>query len=237
MYLRSLVSTVPPSSAKATTAASTAEPRPAWARRVPARRASRSGRSSMMIQVLRNRSTIVSVFGRPDSDSTSTIEGTTGGQIPSRLSKETAEVAFWLERERRLTPPESRTSSVIRQPASSSALAAPSPRIRLTSASACAHASAEGSPTSWIISAMYRSVSSSTACRCLSARTASCSNLETGNCRSFTTWYRSSGRCTCNPGISSRYTITGSLSTPHPGGLRAWRPADGWRSGRSAARW
>ena len=113
MSLRSRVSTVPPGSAKATTVASTAEPRPAWARKAPALRASPSGRSSMMTQVLRNRSTIVSVRGCPDSDSTRTIEGTTGGQIPSFLNAVTSDAAFRSRSDRRLTAPESRTKRFI----------------------------------------------------------------------------------------------------------------------------
>ena len=113
MSLRSLVSTVPPGSAKATMAASTAEPWPAWARRAPARRAVSSGRSSTMKQVLRNRFTVTSVRWRPDNDSTRTIEGTTGGQIPSCLNASTSATAFRPRSDRRLTAPESRTSRVM----------------------------------------------------------------------------------------------------------------------------
>jgi len=137
---RSPLSTVPPSSAAATTTASTGEPRRANARRAAARRARRSGTSSSTSQTLRNRLTAASVPWRPVSDSTSTMDGTSGGHRPSRRKTKIAAAESWFRRASRLTPPESSTNMT--QPAFFWRM------IRLTRASARSMASIDGSPTS-----------------------------------------------------------------------------------------
>ena len=60
-----------------------------------------------MSQVFKKRLVTASVRCRPVKDSTSTTEGTTGGQRPSRISTSIIAAALWLRLASWLTPPES----------------------------------------------------------------------------------------------------------------------------------
>ena len=233
MSLRSRVSTVPPGSAKATTVASTAEPRPAWARNAPALRASPSGRSSMMTQILRNRSTIVSVRGRPDSDSTRTIEGTTGGQIPSFLNAATSVAAFRSRSDRRLTAPESRTNRFI--PPRSQALGRgcgvrvlrpePSPRLRARQPPQTVRpGSGQSLPAPPVGVSRPGRPPAAAWRRATAAPSRSGADHQEDTHATVAYHHDIRSPAACQPLI--------------PGRLGAWRPADrGWQSGGSVARW
>jgi hypothetical protein len=92
------VRTDPLGSARATTRASTADPRCATARRMPARRASCSGTSSTMSQVFKNLFVTASCCERPLRHSTRTTVGTTGGQMPWRTKTVMSAAASGLRR-------------------------------------------------------------------------------------------------------------------------------------------
>ena len=105
------VSTTPAGSAVATTTASTADPRRAWLRSRAPRLTKETGSDCWMSHVLRNRLVMASRPESPVRHSTRTTDGTSGGQRPSSR-RATINAAARLPRAaRRLTPPESRTST------------------------------------------------------------------------------------------------------------------------------
>jgi hypothetical protein len=111
------VSAVPPGSANAMTRASTAEPRRARLRSSAARRASGSETPSTTSHVFRKRFASASRAAWPCRHSTSTTDGTTGGQSPSSRRARISAAACRVRSASLLTPPESRTSTA-RHPAS-----------------------------------------------------------------------------------------------------------------------
>ena len=108
---RSPVRTVPAGSATAVTSASTADPARALARSRAARRASGTGTLSATSQVRRKRLCAASRDPSPVRHSIKTMEGTMGGHNPSARSASMSAAARAERSARRVTAPESRTST------------------------------------------------------------------------------------------------------------------------------
>lgn len=117
----SVVSTVPPGSAIATTSASTAEPRRARLRSNAARRATLSGIRSITSQVFSSWFSFASRPACPWRHSTSTTDGTAAGQRPSSRNARMSAADARERSARRLTAPESRTIRGSTRPSASPA--------------------------------------------------------------------------------------------------------------------